>query len=236
MILQTILFTFMLERSWFKYGLNLTNNMKKVLKFFMQSNMILLCSFILYTSCGSSEPKKCDVPSAKFGTLKIEAMLYTGSLLSYECPRPNNVVLLDNLTSMGSNAYVKEKADDATKYAIEVIINGGCSDGIWTKIFKKGEFTLTNVGANKVRFTIPDIPLSSTNEYTIIPRILTPCVGSNFTCNGKTNYRVVVGGNTAGFKASNPTPNGLVEIRTLKTDNTLGNFVEFVGTTEEDCQ
>ena len=146
-------------------------------------------------------------PAPFFGSLNVEVGIYIGNSNAGlgDCFFPNNTELLDNLPS----SFVKEKADDAAKYVIEMSVSGTCSNGDpWTKIYKKGDFGLTRIGPNGLGFSLPNVPRSSSNNYTVLPTVLSPCVGSTKSCGGKTNYRQMFSPEGGGFIIENPMAGG----------------------------
>jgi hypothetical protein len=90
----------------------------------------------------------------------------------------------------GTSAFASSKAGNSTKYITELIVTGTCSDGkAWTQVITQGQITLSVPQNNRVRFRF-NPPTTSSNEYTVIIRVLTPCVSG--TCGDITNYREVL--------------------------------------------
>ena len=135
-----------------------------------------LIAIVLLSTLACREAKRCDPPSEVFGNLTFRQLWYNGPRFGF-CDYSDTF-----LNRLDANDIAREKDDkDAqgnligpAKWIVQVSVGGTCSNNDpWTKIYKKGEFTVTHSG-NTLIFTIPNIPKSFNNDFIFIPRILSP--------------------------------------------------------------
>jgi hypothetical protein len=192
----------------------------KILKFLKNPQLLFFgVVLLLLQSCGRSE---CGPPDEKIGsvTLKIGITNPLGP-----CNFTND--LIPKLKTLGMNALVSEKNEDPTKWVIELIVGGTCSDdAAWMTVFKKANFNVqtstVNFGQNldALSITMNDLPKSFSKKITVTVRVLSPC--RNATCSfgqglpSVTNYRVLFGANPVEL---NDAKNG----DTFTTNNVLGD-------------
>jgi hypothetical protein len=177
----------MLERSWFKYGLNFTDNMKKIFPNFVTALFAyaVLFSTIFFASCGSPT---CGIPSNRLGSINVDATVFIGGPTG-SCPFPGGQQFI-NAVNTGASAFASVKTGNPTSYIPEIIVTGTCPSGAaWSEVIKQGQITLTALPNNQVRFRF-NPAVTSNNEYTVIIRVATPCVSG--TCAGITNYREIL--------------------------------------------
>ena len=161
--------------------------MKKVLPNSLMTFFTYVVAYITIFFASCSKPD-CPVPSNRFGNINVDANIYMGGSTG-SCPYPGGQAFI-NAVNTGTSAFASVKAGNSTSYIPEIIVSGTCPNGArWTEVIRQGQITLTALPNNQVRFRF-NPPVTSNNEYTVIVRVLTPCV--NNTCNGFNSYREVL--------------------------------------------
>jgi hypothetical protein len=197
------------------------------LKILKNLQLLFFCVVLLFLqSC--SGPDECEPPSSVYGDLMVEFPMDALNVFS-PCKTPfttNSSNLKNALDANGMNALAKLKSESSSKWVIELIVGGKCSgNGAWAKNFLKGDFTVvtkpSNLGPSgfSLRFTLKNVPTSSNNEITVIPKILGPCdQGSCKAENGQTfsPYRIVW--TTVSATLKDPTANKFYNTNNLVQD------------------
>jgi hypothetical protein len=169
----------------------------KILKFFKNPQLLFFgVVLLLLQSCGRSE---CGPPDDKTGNVTLEIPIINPM---GPCNFTND--LIPKLKSLGMNALVQEKNEDPTKWVIELVIGGTCSDdAAWETVFKKANINVKTTTLNfgqtldALSITMNDLPKSFSGKTTVKVRLLSPC--RNATCSfgqglpSVTNYRVLFG-------------------------------------------
>lgn len=156
----------------------------------------VLCSTIFFVSCGGPT---CSVPSNRLGNINVDASVFMGGPTG-SCPFPSGQQFI-NAVNTGASAFASVKTGNPTSYIPEIIVTGTCPSGAaWSEVIRQGQITLTALPNNQVRFRF-NPAVTSSNEYTVIIRVATPCVSG--TCAGITNYREIL--SPDGFKITSPT-------------------------------